>query len=55
MTSQKKPPTLPARLTMERVRLLQERVRSDYYDSPGVVDAIIDRLLMSGDLVEALE
>ncbi|MDH3222430.1 MAG: hypothetical protein OEO23_01835 [Gemmatimonadota bacterium] len=55
MTLRKKPAALPEELTMERIRLLKERMQSDYYDAPGVVDAIIDRLLVSGDLVDARE
>ena len=55
MTPRKKPATLPHDLTVERIRLLKERVCSDYYDAPGVIDQIIDRLLVSGDLTEAQE
>lgn len=55
MTPRKKPTKLPQDLTAERIRLLKERVYSNYYDSPGVIDSIIDRLLVSGDLAEALE
>lgn len=55
MTPRKDPTKLPDELTTERIRLLKERVQSDYYDAPGVIDRIIDRLLVSGDLTEALE
>ena len=52
MTPVKKQPSLPRDLPKARLDELKTRVESDYYDSPPVLDAVADRLLHSGDLVE---